>query len=185
MLKLLFTRTKSSSVVYNPNQMKIYISNMLQLIHPSIRLHFWTTSTESPGPNFFKPCELSLLLKGDWKFVQMVTVRKSRWPLSLNQDTGICLEEVGNILLPPPFRCPSMHLSTFCYSKSWSVYSWSSLFKDNYCTVWVFIASLDSYTGFSLMVILAVFTPKPCSGPLKVRGKGPEWCIHNQIQNCM
>ena len=45
---------------------------------PSVHPHLWTTFSETLGQ--FSSNFWSFLLKGDWKFVQMVMVRWSRWP---------------------------------------------------------------------------------------------------------
>ena len=36
--------------------------------------------------------------------------------------------------------------------------------------------------GFPWLTFWKFLPPKPCSGPLKVRRKGLQWCRHNQIQ---
>ena len=85
----------------------------------AVRPHLWTTYPLKPLGQFSSNFMTSLLLKGDWKFVHMVAVLKSRWPpcpYIIKTLTNLLLQNQGSFKV-----------------ESWYIVSWTqglpSLFK--------------------------------------------------------
>ena len=71
------------SFIFSSPSFLVHLSQRLRMRYcdhlPSVQKYLWTTSPLKPLGQFSSNFMWSLLLKRDWKFIQMVTVSLSRW----------------------------------------------------------------------------------------------------------